>query len=116
MLEGTRMPAALDLGAEGSIVNWRAARRAGVGVATSLKTRRGWAAGGLGNGAIKAEAHDFRVLRLGEVSFAEPTLFIADLPFFKALGLGYEPAMILGLDLLSTRVLIIDYAGRTAYV
>lgn len=57
--------------------------------------------------ATKAQMH---TLKLGSVTFPNPQITFADLPVYRTLELGDEPALILGIDLLHTlHGMAIDY-------
>ncbi len=97
--------AVLDLGAQVSIVNRRAAALAGV-VPTQTE---GIQAMGVGGAAAALSPERFGRIQVGGASLADRTLYVGDLPVFGALGLGEGPAMIFGLDLIASGVIEIDY-------
>lgn len=96
--------AVLDLGAQVSIVNRRAAALAGVAAKAE-----GVQAMGVGGAAAALSPERFIRIQVGGATLADRTLYVGDLPVFGALGLGDGPAMIFGLDLLATGVIEIDY-------
>lgn len=109
VVDGKAIPAMLDTGARGTIINWAAARALGVQPSDPGLKANG-AAEGATTGATALVAKQFRELRIGELANADPKLMIADLPFFAVLGLADKPGMILGIDQLSARPFVVDYA------
>ncbi len=96
--------AVLDLGAQVSIVNRRAAALAGVTAQAG-----GVQAMGVGGAAAALSPERFGRIQVGAATLADRTLYVGDLPVFGALGLGEGPAMIVGLDLLARGIIEIDY-------
>ena len=115
-LEGSAIPAILDTGAKGTIMNWAAARLIGLtpdspGLvkATSVK--------GVTSQGTASVTGTFQELRIGEARKLQATLRIADLPVFAALGFAEgQPAMILGIDMLADRRFVIDHPGQRLFV
>jgi pimeloyl-ACP methyl ester carboxylesterase len=107
--------AILDSGAATSTLNWRAAAGAGVTRATpGLRTTR--AVGGMSGDTIESRLHTFG--RVGVKGFRFPPLemSISDLPVFRALGLGDQPTMLVGADLLRTCRVFISYTERRVHL
>jgi hypothetical protein len=102
------MPAVLDLGATSSVVNTRAG--AGAKVLGHGK------AAGIDGAPIPADLCAFQSLALGAVKQEAPQLVVADMPVFASFGLMDRPAMILGLDVLRSMVVVIDYGERAVYL
>ncbi|GEM_PF-1506285 len=110
------VPAVLDLGAGRSVMNWEAAKRVGVsrkskGVKPSKEPLLG-----ADNKPISTASYRFARLALGATTFAQPEVFLADLPVFRTLGIADGPAMVFGIDMLRDRVIIIDYAKQTVHI
>ncbi len=110
-LDGRRVTAIIDLGANASFANELAAPQrsdATVRVITA---------------AVGADGHAWRfrgfgdiALRAGTVTLVAQTLLVADLPIFAELGLAHQPAVIVGTDLLARRRIAIDALHRRVYV
>jgi hypothetical protein len=105
---GDAIPGVLDLGAPNSVAN----AKAGVGAARIAKAN----AIGADGKPVPADVCRLRSFELAGKSIAGPTMVVADLPVFATLGLADRPAMLVGLDLLATRVLAIDYGQGAIYV
>ena len=115
-LDGTAIPAILDTGAKGSIMNWAAARRLGLAPDSPGLVKASKVKGVTAHGTASVTAV-FRELRIGAARKRETSLRIADLPVFAALGFaGGQPAMILGIDMLADRRFVIDHPGRRLFV
>ena len=102
------IPAVLDTGARGTILNWAAARK--LGLSPEHRSLRG-AAQGATAGATPLAMATLKELQIGEFHRQGPVLNIADLPIFGVLGLGDGPGMILGMDQLGDRRVILDFPG-----
>ncbi len=102
------IPAVVDLGATSSVVN----TRAGAGA----KVLGHGQAAGIDGAPIPADLCAFQSLALGAVRQDAPQLVVADMPVFASFGLMDRPAMILGLDVLRSMVVVIDYGGRAVYL
>jgi hypothetical protein len=102
------MPAVLDLGATSSVVN----TKAGAGA----KVLGHGQAAGIDGAPIPADLCAFQSLALGAVRQEAPQLVVADMPVFASFGLMDRPAMILGLDVLRSMVVVIDYGERAVYL
>jgi predicted aspartyl protease len=97
--------AVLDLGAQASIVNRRAAELAGVALAADTSAT----AMGVGGAAASLSPQRFARIQVGGATLVDRTVYGGDLPVFASLGLADGPAMIFGLDLLAPGVIAIDY-------
>lgn len=110
---GTRVPAVLDLGATGTILNAAAAALPGVTPVADC-----------GSKAFGADEHELTLacvtvddLSVHDRDFGATALSVADLPIFETMRLGTKhgkpsPAAIFGVDLLGEDVLILDAAGK----
>ena len=115
-LDGIAIPAILDTGARGSILNWAAARQLGLAPDSPGVTKASPVKGVTAHGAPSVIA-TFRELRIGAARKSEASLRIADLPVFAALGFAEDqPAMIIGIDMLADRRFVIDHPGRRLFV
>jgi predicted aspartyl protease len=113
---GETMPAILDLGAGGSVLNWHAARAAGIDPDSEGVTSISEALQGADKNAIAAKVYRFRLLQLGPVIFKNPRLLIADMAVFETMGVAEGPAMIFGVDLLHDRRILIDYSNHVVHL
>jgi len=115
-INGVEVPALLDTGARGTILNWAAAKKIGLsadapGVAAASQVQ-----GASTHGTASAKTRLGRV-ELGEAAVAAPEVRIADLPIFKVIGFeADEPAVILGLDLFAGRRVVIDHPGGRLHI
>jgi predicted aspartyl protease len=110
VVEGRPVTAIVDLGANTSFANRRAApdrEEAG-----SLMTAT---VGADGHPATFATIHDVSV-GVGDQTVVAAALLVGDLPIFGRFGVADRPAMILGADALATRRLVIDPREHQLYV
>lgn len=107
VINGQHIPAMVDLGAEMSMMNWRAARAVGV---LYRRPRHKIEL----SGAIEAEEEaEVAKLEVSEVNVADifwrnREFLIADFPVFEVLGLGSRPIAIVGVDFFNRRDFVID--------
>jgi predicted aspartyl protease len=114
-LNGVIVPAILDTGAKGTIMNWAAARLTGLSPETPGLTYGGNIQGVTSHG-LRSVVHDYE-LGVGKARKARFSVRIADLPVFTTLGFAEgAPAMILGIDALADRRFIIDHPGKRLYI
>ncbi|HSX54437.1 MAG TPA: retroviral-like aspartic protease family protein [Sphingomonas sp.] len=115
-INGIEMPAVLDTGARGTIVNWAGAKAIGLtpdspGLAKVSDIK------GATNHATASVETRLTTLSIGEAEVEAPKIRIADLSVFKVLGFGAEqPAVILGIDMFADRRLVIDHPGLRLHV
>ncbi len=115
-LNGVEVPAILDTGARGTIINWAAAKAIGItldspGVvkATDIK--------GATNHAMPSVEAPIAALTIGEARVEGRKVRIADLSIFKILGFTLEqPAVILGIDMFADRRFVIDHPALRLHV
>lgn len=116
-LDGKKpMPAVLDLGAGRTVMNWKAAKAAGVTRRSKGLRRPKEPLLGADSKPIETAGYTFERVELGAASFARPEIFMADLPVFETLGIAADPAMIFGVDMFRDRRIVLDYGARTLYV
>jgi len=114
-VDGIEMPAILDTGARGTMMNWAAARALGLTPDTpGLKPAD--AVKGATSHETPSVSATFAMLAVGDARFPDRSVRIADLSVFAALGLAEGPAMILGMDAFADRRFIVDHPGRRLYV
>jgi len=106
--------ALLDTGAPETILNWQAAALAGV--TRDMATQSSSLQGIDGRRAMASSLYTFDDLRAGPVPFPPTEARIADLPVFRALGLGDGPAAILGNDLVANRTVVLAYSTGHLYL
>lgn len=115
-LDGVEVPAVLDTGAKGTIVNWAAARAIGLtpqtpGLIAASEIK------GASNHATPSVKARLRSVGIGEAVVAAPEVRIADLAIFKVLGFAADqPAVILGIDMFADRRFVIDHPGLRLHI
>jgi predicted aspartyl protease len=115
-LDGKSIPALLDTGARGTIINWAAARLLGL-TPQSPGLKAGARAQGVSAGGTELATGTFRVLQVGAMRRKAPTIRIGDLPVFEVVGFAAsEPAMILGIDSFADRRIIIDHPRNLLFI
>ena len=114
-LDGKPIAAALDTGAKGTIINWKAARLLGLSP-DSPDIEVGTPVRGATAHATPSYTRVFGELRIGEAARAKPKVRIADLSVFKVLGMDDGPAMILGIDMLADRRIVIDHSTKRLFI
>jgi hypothetical protein len=114
-LDGVELPAVLDTGAQGTIINWAAAGLFGL-TPGSKGLDKGAAVQGVSAHATASATRRFGKLEAGAARLAEPKIVIADLPIFQVLGIADGPAMILGIDAFASRRIVIDHPGLRLFV
>jgi DNA-binding CsgD family transcriptional regulator/predicted aspartyl protease len=115
LINGRPIRAIVDTAASTSVLNWAAAREAGVTTGTAGLRRRERPTGGLGASAAETHLFTFNDIKVGATRFGPADARIADLPVFKALGLGDKPAMLFGLDMLRNMPMLVSYSGKKVY-
>ena len=112
IIAGERVPTILDIGADASLMNHRAARA--VGARTRRSTGSG-VTGATGSTIVTTELV-FREMWIGDHVWHRRNFLVADFPVFEALNLHKRPAAIAGIDLFRDRDFIIDLAGERLLV
>lgn len=115
LIEGKPVTAIIDTGAPTSVLNWAAARQAGVTTETKGLKRREKGTGGLGSQVADTYLYRFKRVTAGRTKFKVGEVRIADLSVFKTLGLGDKPAMLFGVDMLRDRALFVSYSTKKLY-
>jgi len=110
------MPAVLDLGAGRSVVNWRAARAAGLRRRSKKPTTTAEPLLGADKKPIETAGYLFETIRLGDFVIEKPELFVADLPIFETLGIADSAAMVFGVDLFAGCTVVLDYGNHKLHV
>lgn len=115
-LNGVEVPAILDTGARGTIINWAAAKAIGItpdgpGVAKATDIK------GATNHAMASVEAPIAALTIGEAKVEGRKVRIADLSIFQILGFTLQqPAVILGIDMFADRRFVIDHPGLRLHV
>ncbi|MBB6425316.1 aspartyl protease family protein [Sphingopyxis sp. JAI128] len=115
-LNGAEVPAILDTGARGTIINWAAAKAIGLtpdspGIvkATDIK--------GATNHVMPSVEAPVAALGIGNAKVEGRKVRVADLPIFRVLGFTTgQPAMILGIDMFADRRFVIDHPGLRLHI
>ncbi|MEJ7863058.1 MAG: aspartyl protease family protein [Pyrinomonadaceae bacterium] len=114
-VEGKSVEAILDSGAPASVMNWQAAKQAGITRETKGVKRREQGISGIGTQVADTYLYCFKKIKVGDMRFTPEDTRIADLSIFKALGLSEKPAMLFGLDMLKNRILFVSYSTKKLY-
>ncbi len=111
-IAGERIPTILDIGADASLMNHRAART--IGVRTRRRTSGSMT--GVTGPTVHATELVFWEIWMGDHVWHRRNFLVADFPVFEALGLQKRPAAIAGIDLFRDHDFIIDFAGERLLV
>ncbi|QAY75836.1 retroviral-like aspartic protease family protein [Sphingosinicella sp. BN140058] len=115
-INGVAMPAVLDTGARGTIINWAAAHAIGLTPESPGLVRASDIKGATAHAAASVEA-PLRELAIGDARATSPKVRIADLSVFKVLGFaGDQPAVILGIDMFADRRFVIDHPSLRLHI
>lgn len=108
VISGKTIPAILDIGADASLMNHRAARTIGA------RTRRPASASmtGATGPTIYATELIFWEVLAGNHIWRSRNFLVADFPVFEALSLDGRPAAIAGIDLFRDHDIVIDFAAE----
>ncbi|HSX56063.1 MAG TPA: retroviral-like aspartic protease family protein [Sphingomonas sp.] len=115
-LNGVEVPAVLDTGARGTILNWAAARAIGIspeapGVVSASEVK------GASSHATASVKTRLASLAMGTAVVTTPEVRIADLSVFQVIGFKTDqPAVILGIDMFANRRFVIDHPGGRLYI
>lgn len=115
-LNGVEVPAVLDTGARGTIINWAAARAIGLSP-DSPELAKASDIKGATNHAMPSVEAPIAALTIGGAKVEGRKVRIADLSVFKVLGFTPEqPAVILGIDMFADRRFVIDHPGLRLHI
>lgn len=115
-VNGIEVPAVLDTGARGTILNWAAARALGITPDTPGLIKGSDVKGASSHGTQSYKLM-LRDLTIGTEVMAGREVRIADLPVFGALGYkAGEPAVILGINFFADRRILIDHPAHTLHL
>lgn len=115
-LNGVEVPAVLDTGARGTIINWAAARAIGLSP-DSPELAKASDIKGATNHAMPSVEAPIAALTIGAAKVEGRKVRIADLSVFKVLGFTPEqPAVILGIDMFADRRFVIDHPGLRLHI
>ena len=108
IIEGASVPTILDIGADASMMNHRAARK--IGVRPLGRASKGIT--GVTGATIVATKLIFWEVKAGNHVWRRRDFLVADFPVFEAMGLHKRPAAIAGIDLFRDHDIVIDLAGE----
>ena len=111
IVSGERIPTILDIGADASLMNHRAARTIGVRPRRSARSM----AGATGPTIFTTELVFWEVWA-GDHVWRRRSFLVADFPVFEVLSLQQRPAAIAGIDLFRDHDIVIDFAGERLLV
>jgi hypothetical protein len=115
-VNGVEMPAVLDTGARGTILNWAGARAIGLTPDSPGLAKVSDIRGATNHATASVEAR-LTALMIGDVKVEAPKVRIADLSVFKVLGFQPDqPAVILGIDMFADRRFVIDHPGLRLHI
>ncbi len=115
-LNGVEVPAVLDTGARGTIINWAAAKAIGLTPDTPGLVKGTDVRGATAHATPSVKAKLAR-LSIDTAEMRDRDIRIADLPVFKVLGFeADQPAVILGIDMFADRRFVIDHPGLRLHV
>ncbi|MCW1431103.1 aspartyl protease family protein [Novosphingobium sp. JCM 18896] len=115
-VNGVEMPAVLDTGARGTIVNWAGAKAIGLTPDSPGLVKASDIKGATNHATASVET-SLNALMIGEAKVEGGKARIADLSVFKELGFGLDqPAVILGIDTFADRRLVIDHPGLRLHI
>jgi predicted aspartyl protease len=110
-LNGVRGLALLDTGSRATIINFRFASAAGLDP-SSEAFHDGDPTRGASQDAVKTRVGPIGTVRFAGIVRKNVQARIVDMPFLKGSGLTEAPVMILGVDLLRSTRLTVDYSKR----
>lgn len=115
-LNGVEVPAILDTGARGTIINWAAAKAIGLSPDTPGLAKASDIKGATNHATASFEA-PIDAVTIGEAKIEGRKVRIADLSIFKVLGFNLEqPAVILGINMFADRRFVIDHPGLRLHI
>lgn len=115
-INGVEMPAVLDTGARGTIINWAAGKAIGLTPDSPGLIKASDIKGATNHAMPSVEARLDR-LTIGEATISAPKTRIADLSVFKLLGFQPDqPGVILGIDSFADRRFVIDHPGLRLHI
>ena len=115
-LNGVEVPAILDTGARGTIINWAAAKAIGLSPDSPGLVKASDIKGATNHAMPSVEA-PIEALTIGEAKVEGRKVRIADLSVFKVLGFTLDqPAVLLGIDMFADRRFVIDHPGLRLHI
>jgi len=112
-IDGVRVRAVLDLGANVNLMNFAAARS--LEIPLPERRKRTEVFGAFGSLVATTELKVWR-LQVGSVYWRRRTFLIGDFPVFDALDLERHPAALVGTDLFGRRDFVIDFERKRLLV
>lgn len=119
-MSGRRVPCIVDLGADGTLINYSAMRRLLGGLYVDPPRATGTSTGSrirdvFGDEA-RARSIEVRPIRIGGARWGRKTLVVYNAGIFQALGIHRKSYGLLGADILRDRSFVFDFADRRFYV
>src|SRR5262249_45833573 len=114
-VEGQRVAAVVDTGAELSVVNPQLAAATHRQLKTVARVLESKIVDAARQRAF-AESIGFTRIALGPVSWRDRTVLVARMRVFGQIGLDAQAAMFVGLDLMSGRRIVLDYANASIWL
>jgi len=117
---GRRIPCIIDLGASGTIVNYRALRRLYSGVYTGQSGRKGFSTGSrlsdiFENVEISRPVR-IPIIKIANAQWRQHIVHAFDAPIFEELGVHRKPFCLVGTDLMAEHSFIFDFTHETLYM
>ena len=115
-INGVEVPAVLDTGARGTILNWAAARAIGLTPETPDLAAASDVKGASNHGTASVKTR-LDTVTMDKAIVSGPEVRIADLSVFQVVGFkADQPAVILGINMFADRRFVIDHPGGRLYV
>lgn len=119
-MSGRRIPCIVDLGADGTLINYSAMRRLLGGLYVDPPRATGSTTGSrirdvFGDEA-RARSIEVRPIRIGAARWGSKTFVVYNAGIFQALGIHRKSYGLLGADLLRDRSFVFDFTDRRFYV
>lgn len=119
-MSGRRIPCIVDLGADGTLINYTAMRRLTGGIYVDPHRDTGSTTGSKIRDVFGDEAAalsiEVRPIRIGGARWSRGTFVVFNAGIFRALGLHRKSYGLLGADLLKDRNFVFDFANQRFYL
>jgi predicted aspartyl protease len=119
-LQGRRVPCIIDLGASGTLINYRAMQRLLGGVFINGSRNTGFSTGSRLRDIfdrVKIANHvRIGTIRIARAKWRKRVLTVFDAPIFEELGVDKTPFCLVGADLMTERSFIFDFAREQLYM
>ncbi len=119
-MHGRRIPCIIDLGASGTLINYRALRKMLTGFYINQPSQTGFSTGSrlrdIFDNIEIARLVQVRTLKIAGSKWRKPILTVFDAKIFEELGVDKAPFCLVGADLMTARSFIFDFANERLYV